>query len=150
MRGMLRTLALLLPALIPSWRFFARVVCSPRVEFAVLGSKDEAPHWQEFRPRPAQVPFHIMLGRLFWNPRWNESLFLVSCCERFLDREAPRCVAEILVRIRAELRRSRSRGSVAAPYIRMRVVLLSRDGDRLLREEVYRSPPQPFDDEAGA
>jgi hypothetical protein len=147
---MVRTLALLLPALIPAWRFFARVVSSPRVEFALLGSADEAPReWQEFRPRPAHVPPPLMLARLLWNPRWNESLFLVSCCERFLDRGETRNIDEILARIRAELRRT---GVAAGParHVRMRIVLVSRDGDRLLREEAYRSPAHPLDSQPAA
>ena len=64
MRAMIRTLALLLPALIPSWRFFPHVTASPRVEFALLGSENEVPqHWQTVRPRPARVPVHAMLEK---------------------------------------------------------------------------------------
>ena len=84
---MLRPLALLLPALIPSWRFFDVIAPSPRIEFAMLTSPDSAAVWQAFRPRPARVALSTMLGRLFWNPRWNESLFLVSCAERLVDQD---------------------------------------------------------------
>jgi hypothetical protein len=143
---MVRTLALLLPALAPSWRFFARVVYSPRVEFAVLGSADDTPRvWREFRPRPAHLPLHAMLRRLVWNPRWNESLFLVSCCERFLDRGAQRNIDEILARIADDLRRAGSAGAAPAHSIQVRIVLLSREGDRILRAEVYRSPVLALD-----
>lgn len=143
---MVRTLALLLPALIPSWRFFAKVVSSPRVEYTLLGTGQEAsPEWREFRPRPAHLPLHVMLRRLAWNPRWNESLFLVSCCERFLDRGAQRNIDEILSRIADDLRRTGSLGAAPARSIQMRIVLLSRDGNRILRDEVYRSPVRPLD-----
>ena len=33
---MLQTVKLLLPALIPSWRFFSTIAPSPRIEFALL------------------------------------------------------------------------------------------------------------------
>jgi hypothetical protein len=135
---MLRMLALLLPALIPSWRFFARVRASPRVEFTVLGSVDEAPQsWQEFRPRPAYLPRHAMLWRLVWNPRWNESLFLVSCTERYLETGSERRLGEILSRIRSDLHRSGTRPGAA--HLQLRFIVLSRDGDRVVREEVSRS-----------
>lgn len=137
---MLRTLDLLLPALIPSWRFFARVRLSPRVEFTLLGCVDEAPqYWQELRPRPAYLPLHAMLWRLVWNPRWNQSLFLVSCTERYLETGSERRLGEILSRIRLDLHRS-CPAAGGARHIQLRFVMLSRDGDRVVREEVARSP----------
>jgi hypothetical protein len=140
---MLRTLALLLPALIPSWRFFPRVTASPRIEFALLGTADEEPQrWQEFRPRPAYVPMRAMLGRLFWNPRGNETLFLVSSSERFLYRGLKRSRDEIVTRMQADLLRSGI--ADGARHFQMRLVLVSREQDRLVREVVYRSASQPL------
>ncbi len=140
-------LALLLPALIPSWRFFAMVAPSPRIELALLGSADEAPpSWREFRPRPAHVPLHAILGRLLWNPRWNELLFLVTCTERVLESGSERRIREILSRIRSDLRRT-SPPTGTAQHIQMRFVVLTRDKDRVVREEVYRSAVHALDAE---
>lgn len=147
---MIRTLALLLPALIPSWRFFSMIAPSPRIEFAVLGSPDGTPEqWREFRPRPDRVTLPAMLGRLFWNPRWNETLFLVTCSERFLRSGSEKSLREILSRIRADLLRSNS-GQDAARYFQIRIVVVSRDDDAVMREEAYRSAVQPLNAGASA
>jgi hypothetical protein len=48
---MLQTLKLLLPALIPSWRFFDTIAPSPRIEFTLLKTaQDASGAWREFRP----------------------------------------------------------------------------------------------------
>ena len=100
---MLQTLKLLLPALIPSWRFFDTIAPSPRIEFALLKTaRDASGRWQEFRPRPARLPISTMLKRMFWNPRWNESLFLVSCAERLMESPTEHSSQEILARIEAD------------------------------------------------
>jgi hypothetical protein len=142
---MIRALTLLLPALVPSWRFFPKVGASPRIEFALLGSPDEGrPRWQEFCPRPDHLPLSAMMGRLVWNPTWNEHLYLVTCSERFLHGGIEARGGELLCRLGAHLRRSIARGD-AAQYFQMRLLLVSRDGqDRLVREEVYRSAVQPL------
>ncbi len=86
---MLKPFALLLPALIPSWNFFDVIGPSPRIEYALLAAPDDgAGDWREFRPRPERLSIPAMLGRLFWNPRWNESLFLVACAERLMREPA--------------------------------------------------------------
>lgn len=90
MANLLRFPALLLPALVPSWRFFDRVTASPRLEYRWVGadgaqdvaSEPSVQAWLPFRPRPAQRGGLAMLVSLFWNPQWNEDLFLVSLCER--------------------------------------------------------------------
>ena len=82
----LNTLKLLLPALIPSWNFFDVIAPSPRIEYTLLNSQNESvTDWQEFRPRPEQLSFIQLLFRLLLNPRWNETLFMVSCAERILQ-----------------------------------------------------------------
>ena len=131
---MVRTLTLLLPALIPSWRFFDAIAPSPRIEFALLNTADETPvGWQEFRPRPRHLSPGGMLKNLFWNPHWNESLFLVSCAERLLDNPTGHSEREILKRIRAGL-------PVNAPFLQFRLVSLSREGDTLQKHITFISP----------
>jgi len=54
--NMLQTIKLLLPALMPSWRFFAAIAPSPRIELALLKTAKDVPDvWQEFRPRPEHL-----------------------------------------------------------------------------------------------
>lgn len=103
---MLRTLALVLPVLIPSWRFFKAIRPSPRVQWAILAAGEaEASNWQEFRPRPERVSPIEMLWRLVWNPVWNESLFLVSCAERIQEMPTQHSISEIERRILREIAR---------------------------------------------
>lgn len=91
---MLRILALILPVLIPSWRFFRAVDPSPRVQWL---AEDGA--WHELRPRPRRVGPGTMLRRLLWNPWWNDTLFVVSCAERLEQGPDPIALREIARRV---------------------------------------------------
>ncbi len=129
---MLPTVKLLLPALIPSWRFFDEIAPSPRIEFAVLENEDSvADGWQELRPRPAHVSVGEMLKRLVWNPRWNASLFLVSCAERLMQHPTDHSEREIVRRIAAE--------HPTAKYVQFRLVFIARIGEVLHQEVPYVS-----------
>ena len=140
---MLKTLNLLLPALIPSWNFFDVIAPSPRIEYVVLsGPTDKNDDWQTFRPKPDHLSPLTMLGRMFWNPRWNESLFLVSCTERLTQDITPEhCEREILSRIRAELKSTdevRDRD-----WFQFRLVFVELQDNTLTREVIYVSAPEP-------
>ena len=137
---MLRTLKLLLPALIPSWRFFDVIAASPRVEYALLGSSgDVARDWLEFRPRPDRIPFPVMLGRLFWNARWNESLFVISCAERLLAEPTAHSQDEIFRRIAADLAERLERGG---DWLSFRIVLVDADEGAIRREAAFVADPR--------
>lgn len=128
---------MLLPALFPSWRFFDVIAASPRIEFTLLNVADDVSNgWQEFRPRPAKLSYATMLKRLFWNSRWNESLFLVSCAERIMMQPTEHSQQEIFSRIRADLERN----SITTTYLKFRLVFISRDGDTLQKEILFVSP----------
>ncbi len=82
MRGLL---ALYLPVLIPSWRFFKDIGPSPRVEVSLTDAT-----WVEATARPDRIGVAAMITRLFWNPAWNETLFFVSLAEQILlDPNSP-------------------------------------------------------------
>lgn len=140
---MLTPLKLLLPALIPSWNFFDVIAPSPRIEYALLASPaDAAGQWREFRPRPARLSLAAMLGRLFWNPRWNETLFLVSCAERLVEQPTAHSEDEIFRRIAADL--AADPGG-AAPWLCFRLVFLARagdTGDAVGREVLFQPAPR--------
>jgi len=136
---MLRTLHLLLPALIPSWRFFDVIAPSPRIEFRLLhDAETPADDWREFRPRPARLSFVHMLTRLIWNPAWNESLFLVSCAERLLDEPTEHSRLEIQRRIAVDVAHATPD---APPFLQFRLILIARDGAALMRSVAYVAPP---------
>lgn len=143
---MLKTLKLLLPALFPSWRFFDVIAPSPRIQFALLNADQKsAEEWHEFRPRPAHLPFKQMLRRMLWNPRWNESLFLVSCSERLLENPTQHSEDEILNRIKADLVANESHETLTtATHLQFRLLLVQRQASEITREVVFYSRMEPL------
>jgi hypothetical protein len=140
---MLKTVKLLLPALIPSWRFFDTIAPSPRIEFTLLKAAHDVPeNWQEFRPRPAHLSLGSMLKRLFWNPRWNETLFLVSCAERLMENGAEHHAREIAKRVQTELEQKAVFGR-EVPYLKFRLVFVHRQGMRLQQHITFTSTVYP-------
>ena len=139
---MLNPLRLLLPALIPSWNFFDVIAPSPRIEYALSPSSvDAGDAWQAFRPLPERVSPPAMLLRLFWNARWNETLFLVSCAERLINAPTAHSQDEIFRRIAADLG-----GDAPEPWLSFRLVFVSRDGDQIDREVLFQSAPRRIAD----
>ena len=126
---MLKTFKLLLPALIPAWNFFDWVAPSPRIEYALLNSAEDAPQeWREFQPRPSSISFRAITARLFFNPKWNETLFLVSCAERIADAPDNHSVREIFDRINADLIRT-AHASCPPSFLRFRIVFVTQGGE---------------------
>lgn len=146
---MLRTLKLLLPALLPSWNFFDVIAPSPRIQFSVLSTKDEIPHqWHEFRPRPEKLTFMQMLKRMLWNPKWNESLFVMSCAERIITQPPQFSLQhsenEILKRITRDWIGSHSSLSPEGNYLQFRLILIQRQDKQLRKDIVFHSRIQPL------
>lgn len=126
-------LKLLLPALIPSWRFFNEITPSPRIEFALLQHAGDVPAWQELEYRPQSLSVGAMLARMLHNPRWNEALFLVSCAERLANNPTEHSRREIMNRILAQV-------ATHAPHMQFRLVFVSRSGAELQKHIEYVSP----------
>jgi hypothetical protein len=137
----------LLPALIPSWRFFDFIAPSPRIEFAVVDQVDEpTTRWQEFRSRPVHLPVAAMLRRLLWNPIWNESLFMVSCAEKLLDEPSSWREGELLTRIAATIARGETGDkTTSSTYLRFRIVVLKREGEQISRRVGFVSSARRLD-----
>jgi len=143
----LNTLKLLIPALIPSWHFFDIITASPRIQYALLKDKDEAAiSWTEFRARPPSVSVWQTLSRLFYNAKWNESLFLVSCAERIMLNASSQQVAhsedEILHRISNELLLNDNTNN--ATYLQFRLLYVKREEKELVEEVSYLSRKHVF------
>lgn len=139
-------LRLLLPAILPSWRFFDAVRASPRIDYALLAAGEEAPPpgeagqlWRQFRPRPAVLTPGAMLRRLVWNPEWNEDLFLVSLSERLMTPTTPATEAhserELLIRVARHLHRGGCCGPADRLCLRLSVVG-RRPGEAAVEREV--------------
>jgi hypothetical protein len=132
-------LRLLLPAIVPSWRFFDAVTASPRIDYALLPG---APDWRAFRPRPRTIAPAARIGRLVWNAQWNETLFLVSLAERLLGPAPPEVVrhsqAELLMRVARDLDRRGLCDRGDCLQVRLRLV------DRAADEIAYVSAPCPI------
>lgn len=140
---LLNTLKLLLPALLPSWNFFDVIAPSPRIEYSLLNSDDETPtQWLAFRPRPQRLSFIQFLHRMLWNPRWNETLFMVSCAERILENP-DQCLhseSEILNRIINELLEEDSdKPFLSATHIQFRLLTIQRQDEQLVHEINFES-----------
>ena len=138
---MASVLSLLLPALIPSWRFFKSVEPSPRVQWRLVppGADD----WVEYRPRPKSVSVYKMLRRLVWNPRWNECLFMVSLAERLMHSPTQHSVDESSRRLVEELFATQHNIG-ANQKLQFRLVFICRDGKDLVQSDLYISDPIEF------
>lgn len=130
---MLRLISLLLPALIPSWRFFKTVAPSPRIEYRLISNGATGP-WREDRPRPASLSAGQILKRMFWNPDWNEQLFLVSCSERLIEIPTDHSLNEINTRVARLL-------PPGPELLQFRLVFLSREGATIVKLVEYESTP---------
>ena len=144
--NLLQTVKLLLPALIPSWNFFDVIAPSPRIQFTLLKKDCNPPHeWHEFRPRPVYISFIQMLKRMFWNSTWNESLYMVSCAERLIEKYTPHSEDEILQRIIKELKNTPENTLLLnATHLQFRLLLIQRKNEELHEELVFLSRVQPL------
>jgi len=134
-------ITLLLPALIPSWNFFDVIVPSPRIQFSLLNKENKVvKDWSEFRPRPTHVSVWKMLGRMFWNPDWNESLYLMSCAERLIDYPTQHSEDEIFRRIKADVVENKENNfPVDIAKVKFRLVFIRREGKQLKEEVRFES-----------
>lgn len=141
---MLRSLQLLIPAIIPSWRFFDAIAPSPRIEFALLENRDDpAADWEEFRPRPEKLSLVTAMKHMFFNPVWNETLFLVSCSERLIEKPTDHSKLEILKRLRSWLATQPIEGREAR-FLQFRLVFVTREDAQIIKEIEYTSETFPF------
>ena len=136
---MLQGLKLLLPALLPSWRFFDIIAPSPRIEYRLF-DRVQKPlgDWQEFRPRPQSLSLATMIKRMIWNPRWNETLYLVSCAERIMAGQVEHSSQQIRQGIESELVPERGFDS-----LQFRLVFVHREAEAITKDVCFVSPVYP-------
>lgn len=136
----------LLPALLPGWRFFDEIGPAPRVDYALLSTASglAAAHWQAFRPPPARLGLLALLGRLLWNPDWNETLYVLRCAERVLEGESGFPVEELQRRVDAAARAGSLYPLTAAPPLLVfRVRAVWREDAALLEQVAFVATPWP-------
>lgn len=131
---MFRVFLLLLPALIPSWRFFSEIAPSPRIDYRLNGGA-----WARLCPRPPRLLARQALTRLVWNPQRNEELYLVTLSERLAESldevPSPHAIAEI------HRRAARLVGARPGQSLQFRLTFLAREDAGLVTYELYRSAP---------
>lgn len=139
---MLKTLLLILPVMIPSWRFFKTIEPSPRVQWALFSCNERAAsEWRDFRPSPGTVSPLQMALRLFWNPRRNEELFVVSCAERIHEQPTAHSIEEIRRRIQRDI--APKAREADDQRMQFRLVFVHREQAALVQEIVFLSDAFP-------
>ena len=135
---------LLLPALCPSWEFFKAIEPSPRIQWRMLDTPDQqGAVWRPYRPRASVVSLPQMVLRLFWNPVWNDGLYMVSLAERLNIAPTPHSVDEINARLRTEMRQTIPFRDRLA-YFQFRLVFVSRGAAGVVKETTYVAEPCQF------
>jgi hypothetical protein len=127
-----KTLSLVLPAVIPSWRFFKTVAPSPRVECRVKLGGGAFSNWSERFPLPDYVSLWQMLGRMLWNPDRNAQLYLVSLSERLVETGSDHAANELARRVAQAL-------PADVTTYQFRLVCVQRQDGQLLRFVEYES-----------
>jgi hypothetical protein len=132
----LQNIKILSPALFPSWRFFDTVVPAPRIEYRILQSPQKKPsRWEKLYPKPFQVSLLQKIISIFWNPRWNEYLFLINCVESFIKKPTKKNEVEVVKLIKAELARKSIKFNDIS-HFKFRLLLLFRE-DTKLKEHIH-------------
>lgn len=112
---MLRLVALYVPVLFPSWRFFQEVGAGVRLE--VSQADDD---WVALAPLAKQILPLRALFSLFHNRQWNEWLFAITCAERFLVDRSQQAENELKAQLLRALEPSQAKS--------YRIVLVDDEG----------------------
>lgn len=131
----------LLPALLPSWRFFNDIGPSPRLEFCVLLHAGDSPlRWQPLRPPPQHITVAAQLRRLVWNPHGNEALYLLSSSEKILQRQSIAAQMDIARRMTAAFASGEIATMPQDRFFVFRLLEVARGEDGLLSQVSFESP----------
>ena len=135
---MRKTISLVLPILVPSWRFFKTVEPSPRIQWGQLTKRDGVvAHWQEFQPRPQTVTPIQMISRLFWNAARNDALFMVSCAERLHLNPTDHSLHEIKRRLFKDIHKATK--DTGQAWFQFRLIFVQRADTGLTEDVVFLS-----------
>jgi hypothetical protein len=85
-----------------------------------------------------------MLQRLFWNPAWNDALFVVSCAERIALGRTAHSINEIETRVRRDIHAA-GKGGQAGTF-QFRLVFVHHDDRQRVEDIVFLSDPASVGD----
>lgn len=129
---------LMLPVLLPSWRFFASIAPSPRIEFAICNSLGERTQtWRTMSPTPDRLSVAQLCWRLIHNTQRNEDLYLVSCAENLIASGQQQWADRIANCLRRRLHKQCH--VIDNEKFCFRLVFVVREGDGIERHECYVS-----------
>lgn len=138
-------LTLILPIFFPSWRFFGGIGASPRIELTFLQNEiAEAKVWQEFRPRPQRLSFTEGLYRLWWNPQWNEFLYMNTCAEHLCDEHSVMREQDIMFRILLAVETGEITPEPNTHFLRFRISTVMREDKVVTQPVVFVSKSAAF------
>jgi hypothetical protein len=138
----IKFIKLFIPVLFPSWRFFSGIGASPRIQYAFLQSEQGEPEtWNNFRVIPPQVGFKNAFVRLFFNPVWNETLYINTCAEHLFEEYSAMREQEIMRRLLAAIERGEVVATPKARYLVYRIVALIREGEVITSPVAFISRP---------
>ena len=134
--------ALILPIVIPSWRFFDVIAPAPHIEYGWADSATSSAFaWWPFLPTPATIAWPLRLRHLWSNAARNETLYLLACADQVCYAASARAATEI----RARLERAVANGSIERQglYLCLRIRTVERVGTALQETVVYSTLPWP-------
>lgn len=143
----LRALQLLMPVLLPSWRFFDRIGPAPRIDYCVhcsqasLSSSLSPPIWHALPLTLQHVSVRMTLMQLFFNPSRNDLLYLLSCCERVLEDGRNHAQREILLRVTTHATQQGLLEENATTLLQFRIREVQRIDAKLVDAVMFESTP---------
>lgn len=118
----------------PSWQFFNEVAPSPRIEFAVLDTKDqEISQWQDLVSRKQEYKISDFFKSIFFNPEWNQKLYLINCAEKIVISQSKHAVKEIFKAILEKLKLEGDK------FVCFRLVFISKKSEGFREDILYQS-----------
>jgi hypothetical protein len=91
-----------------------------------------------------------MIRRIFWNPRWNESLYMATCAEKLLENFSHMHEDELLTRLGVAIANGETGDKIAAPaWLIFRIVVFKRESELIVQQVGFISSPRRLDGNAG-
>ena len=138
----LHMLKLLLPILFPSWRFFRCIDPSPRLEYGYCESlKDQPERWYPLEKPLQHFNYVSAIFHLFFNPTWNQQLFMNTCAEHLFEGANERWESFIVRRIMSDKKIVRIAGLLNKNVIQFRIKAIINNDGHITSPILFTSKP---------